>query len=341
VSDQAGRAGDGTGSEPASPSWSALQVTVTGTPKAPRLLDLLRDTPGLRLVGDVPSDGDMAGLADADSEVVIGYRFGPGSLAAWPRLRWLHLTGSGIDHLARADLAPDVLVTTSAQIPVTAVAEYALSGLLLLIKDLASLAPGRQPAWFGSPATLLAGSRVAVVGAGRIGRAVLARTAALGATTIAVTRRGDPPVAEAGETIGAARLAAAAPGIDHLIACLPGAPATAGLISAEVLAALPAGATVVNVGRAETIDTAALYDALRGGRLRGAFLDVHQTEPLPADDPCWDVPGLIVSPHRAFAFPDEALMIARAFLANLDDLRQQRSPRDRVPWPADRASGGT
>lgn len=306
--------------------WASLRVGVTATTMAPRLLAILYGTAGLRLAG-------LAGTDPDGVQVIIGYQFPPGSLAGWRQLRWLHLTGSGTDHLASAGLAPNVLVTTSARVPTTAVAEYALAGLLLLAKDLAGVAAGERPDWFTASATLLAGSTVAVVGAGRIGRAVLARTAPFGARTIAVTRRGDQPVPEADETIGTAQLVAAAPTIDHLIACLPATAATAKLISAAVLAALPARATVLNVGRAETLDTAALYEALRAGGLRGAFLDVHETEPLPPDDPGWEVPGLFISPHRAFAFPDEPLMVANTFLANLDDLRQGRPPRDRVPWP--------
>jgi phosphoglycerate dehydrogenase-like enzyme len=321
-----------------SPDWASLRVAVTATAMAPKLLSILHGTPGLRLMGDATSEETAPG----DAEVVIGHHFPPGSLAVCRRLRWLHLTGSGTDHLARAGLESDALVTTSAQVPVTAVAEYALAGLLLLAKDLPDVAAGRRLDWFTASATLLAGSTVAVVGAGRIGRAVLARTAPFGARTIAVTRHGNEPVPEATATIGAAQLAAAAPTIDHLIACLPAAASTMRLVSAAVLAALPARATVVNVGRAETIDTAALYDALRAGRLRGAFLDVHETEPLPPDDPGWAVPGLIISPHRAFAFPDEPLMVANAFLANLEDLRQGRPPRHRVSWrgQADSSNGG-
>lgn len=280
-----------------------------------------------------PVQGGDAALDGAD--VIIGFQFAAGSLASARRLRWLHLTGTGTDHLESAGLSSRVLVTNSASVPVTAVAEYAVAGLLLLAKDLAGVTDGRprQPnEWFTSTATLLDGATVAVVGAGRIGRAILARTAVFGAKTIAVTRPGAPPVGEATRTVGADQLTAVAPGIDHLLCALPGSPATSGLISAAVLAALPRHATVVNVGRASTLDIRALYTALSEGRLRGAFLDVHETEPLPPDDPAWQVPRLIVSPHRAFCFPGEPRRVTEVFLANLDDLRHGLVPRDRVDW---------
>lgn len=310
-------------------NWEHLDVVITGTGMASELARLLKGTPGLSVrtgTGATGWDG---------AEVIIGFQFPAGSLSSIRSLRWLHLTGTGIDHVRSAGLSSRTLVTTSASVPVTAVAEYAMAGLLMMIKDLSGLAGAgpRQPdEWFGSTATLLEGSTVGVAGAGRIGRAILARASAFGARTIAITRLGSPAVTEAMRTVGAGQLAAVAPEIDHLLCALPGTPATRGLVSAAVLAALPRHATVVNVGRAATIDVSALHAALIAGQLRGAFVDVHETEPLPPDDPAWRVPRLIISPHRAFSFPDEPRRVAEVFLANLDDLRHGRVPRDAVRW---------
>jgi phosphoglycerate dehydrogenase-like enzyme len=359
--------------------WGDLDVLIAHTKMAKVLHDELDGTPGVRLhVGEPdahrPEPGEAGSYGDgtcgegtggdrtrgdgshghgagsegapgpADpyrtADVVVGYQFPPGSLAGYPRLRWLHLTGTGTDHLAAAGLPPGVLVTTSARVPVDAVAEYAVAGLLHLLKALPDLGRGPGGAWYRSDALMLGGSTVAVVGAGRIGRAVLRRLAALGARTVAVTRPGRTcPVPGADRTVPSDRLAEVAATADHLVLCLPGGPGTRLLAGERVLAALPPHGTVVNVGRAETLDTRALYAALRAGRLRGAFLDVHDTEPLPADDPAWHVPGLVVSPHRAFAFPDEPAQVAQAFLANLHDLRALRSPRDITLWhPEPRAT---
>ncbi|MDG9704180.1 NAD(P)-dependent oxidoreductase [Streptomyces sp. DH37] len=318
-----------TGPSPAGPAaWADLDVRIAHSKMAPRLVPVIEGEPGIRLRVSEHVDAD-------DADVLIGFQFPPGSLEKLERLRWLHLTGTGVDHLRAAGLRPGVLVTNSAAVPVTAVAEYALSGLLLLLKDLPEVVARQDAAWYRSGALLLSGSTVAVVGAGKIGRAVLRRLTALGARTVAVTRTGEVPVEEAERTVPASGLAREASGLDHLVACLPATPRTRGLIGAEVLAALPPHATVVNVGRAETVDNEALHASLREGRLRGAFVDVHEREPLPADDPVWLVPRLIVSPHRAFAFPGEPAEVARTFLANLHDLKSGLTPRDLVPWPAE------
>ncbi|MEU5088989.1 NAD(P)-dependent oxidoreductase [Streptomyces sp. NPDC021356] len=160
---------------------------------------------------------------------------------------------------------------------------------------------------------MLSGSTVLVVGAGRIGRAVIRRLGALGARSIAVTRAGQVRVPGADRTVGADRLAEAAADADHVVCCLPATGGTRHLVDAAVLAALPPGAVLVDVGRAVTVDDEALHEALGTGALRGAFLDVHHTEPLPEDDPRWRTPGLVISPHCAFAFPGEPAAVAQTF----------------------------
>jgi phosphoglycerate dehydrogenase-like enzyme len=227
------RAVDGVAA-PATAPWTDVQACIAHCGMAARLEPELAGVHGLRL-----RVADQVAAETRDADVLIGYHFPPGSLASLPRLRWLHLTGTGTDHLAATGLPPEVLVTTSAAVPVTAVAEYAISGLLLLLKDLPDLVGRRDAAWFRSDARLLSGSTVAVVGAGRIGRAVLTRLAAFGAHPVAVTRDGTSAIPQAQRVVGIASLAREAEGFDHLMACLPGGPQTRGLIGGDVLAALP------------------------------------------------------------------------------------------------------
>lgn len=309
-------------------SWERPTVLVAHSRMAPELVPRVRDeVPALcaESVADLPED------VRAGVDVLVGYQFPPGVLALLPALRWLHLTGTGTDHLRAAGLTPGVLVTNSARVPVESVAEYALSALLMLLKDLSGLVerPQRLP-WYSSTALMLHGSTVLVLGAGRIGRALVRRLDALGARCVAVTRTGATPVPGAARTIGVDGLSDAAATADHVVCCLPGAQDTANLVDGDLLGRLRPHAVLVNVGRASTVDESALYGALRAGGLRGAFLDVHRVEPLPPDDPAWSVPNLVLSPHRAFGFRGEPDEVARTFLANLSDLRAGRTPRDVV-----------
>ncbi|MEJ2854325.1 MULTISPECIES: NAD(P)-dependent oxidoreductase [unclassified Saccharothrix] len=304
-------------------SWDRPEVLVAHSKMWPELVPRIAEAVPVRQADAI---ADLSPAERAAVEVLVGYQFPPDCLTLLPNMRWLHLTGTGTDHLAAAGLKPGTLVTNAARVPVEAVAEYAVAGLFMLLKDFPELSA--RPAWYTGRAVLLDGSTVLVLGGGRIGRAVVRRLSALGARCVAVTRTGRSPVPLAVKTVSVDELPAVAGEVDHVVACLPATEQP--LVDKAVLGALPSHAAFVNVGRASTVDDEALYEALRSGQLRGAFLDVHRTEPLPDDDPVWQVPNLVVSPHRAFAFPGEPAEVARTFLDNLADLRAGRTPRDAV-----------
>jgi phosphoglycerate dehydrogenase-like enzyme len=76
------------------------------------------------------------------------------------------------------------------------------------------------------------------------------------------------------------------------------------------------GARLINIGRGEVVDEAAMIEALRSGQLAGAALDAHVQEPLPADSPLWDLPNVFVSPHNASASKGNEGRSAEMFIAN-------------------------
>ena len=92
---------------------------------------------------------------------------------------------------------------------------------------------------------------------------------------------------------------------------------TAGLFDDAAFAAMRPGARLVNVGRGEIVDEAALLRALEAGRLGGAALDVFATEPLPAGSPLWQRADVIVSPHQAGDVAGWEEALGAAFVANL------------------------
>jgi len=71
------------------------------------------------------------------------------------------------------------------------------------------------------------------------------------------------------------------------------------------------------MSRGEVVDEPALIDALRGGALSGAYLDVFAHEPLSADSPLWDLPNVIVTPHTAGHSDGNEARVAGIFLGNL------------------------
>ena len=106
-----------------------------------------------------------------------------------------------------------------------------------------------------------------------------------------------------------------AAGLDHLVVVLPSTPETHHLVDASVLGQLCHGATLINVGRGSTVDTEAVVDFTRSGRLGLAVLDVTDPEPLPADHPAWSEPNIVITGHTAaISLPQD---VVQFFLANL------------------------
>jgi phosphoglycerate dehydrogenase-like enzyme len=134
---------------------------------------------------------------------------------------------------------------------------------------------------------------------------------------VTVVRQQDTPAGPGFTTLPAARLHEVLPTADWLLLACPLTPQTRGSIDAAALARLPARAHLVNVARGEVVDEAALIDALRTGRLAGAFLDVFAHEPLPAASPLWDMPNVLVTPHSAGLSSGNPARQARMFLDNL------------------------
>ena len=115
---------------------------------------------------------------------------------------------------------------------------------------------------------------------------------------LALTRAGrDVPGAE--RSFGPDGLDALLEQSDYVVLCAPLTPDTHGLIGARELDLIGPEGVLLNVGRGQLVDTAALVEALRAGRLGGACLDVIDPEPLPDGHPLWSEPRVLITPHVA------------------------------------------
>ena len=145
----------------------------------------------------------------------------------------------------------------------------------------------------------LADRRALLIGYGGVSKAIEARLAGfeVSITRLARTARTEQNLAgESVEVLGFDSLHAALADAEIVFLAVPLNDGTKHLIDAAALSALPDDALVVNVARGPVVDTDALVAELSTGRIRAA-LDVTDPEPLPADHPLWDCPGLIITPH--------------------------------------------
>jgi D-3-phosphoglycerate dehydrogenase len=141
---------------------------------------------------------------------------------------------------------------------------------------------------------------VGVVGFGRIGRAVADRLRGFGCRILA----SDPMVSGeqfAGHGAEAVSLETLLAASDVVTLHCPSTPATRRLINRESIARMKPGAILINVARGDVVETAALVEALRDGRIIAAGLDVADQEPLPAESPLRTMDGVLVTSHIASA----------------------------------------
>ncbi|MFD8299942.1 D-2-hydroxyacid dehydrogenase [Streptomyces bauhiniae] len=245
---------------------------------------------------------DDAGLAALlpEADVLLVWDFRSRAVRdAWPgagpRPAWVHTASAGVDHLLCPELAAsDTVVTNARGVFDQPMAEYVAALVLAAAKDLPhTVRLQRDRVWRHRETRRVAGTRACVVGSGPIGRAIAATLKALGVTPALVGR-----VPRTG-VHGPADLDRLIARADWVIAAAPLTGQTRGMFDAHRFGVMQPSAVFVNVGRGELVDEAALAEALRRRWIAGAALDVFTTEPLPAESPLWDVPGLLVSPHMS------------------------------------------
>lgn len=253
-------------------------------------------------------------------------------------LAWVHIHSAGADRPIYTELrARGVEVTTSSGANAEVVAQTALAGLLALARRFPQLMAAQQTRTWApllvQPPRDLTGQTVVLVGWGPIGQRLGAFLRLLGLHLI-VVRHSPPPEATAespAEMVSFANLPTVLPRADWLVLACPLTEQTRGLVSREVLRALPAHACVINVARGEVVVECDLIDALQQGQLAGAFLDVFEHEPLPSDSLLWQLANVIVTPHSAGHSDGNYRRVADIFLSNLTRWRAGQPLHNRIP----------
>ncbi|MBA2476309.1 MAG: 2-hydroxyacid dehydrogenase [Actinobacteria bacterium] len=268
---------------------------------------LLPREAALEELGPLPDGVELTAERAPDVEVAV-LHFGvsrslPEVFAELPALRVIQTLNAGVEWLLPA-VPRGVTVCNASGVHDIPVAEWCVAAILALTRRLPDFwrlqaerrwdadvnpmgAGGESPL---GPIDDLDGKQVLVVGHGSIGRALEARLEPFGARIVGVARHERPGVHTV-EELPELLLDA-----DVVVLLLPLTEETRGLVDARFLDSMRPGALLVNAARGPLVDTGALEERLRAGRLRAA-LDVTDPEPLPPEHSLWSAPNLLITPH--------------------------------------------
>lgn len=261
-------------------------------------------------------------ILETGAGIVYSVRFA--GTAGFPRaalvesdtIRWVSVGGSGTDHLAGWN--PNrVIVTNVAGVAADMMAEYTLGALLYFSLDL----PGFRQAqsgrcWVEGKVSPIEGQTLLIIGLGRTGQAIAIRAKAMGMRVLGMRAR-PAPTPHVDEVLPVSSLLEVLPTADGVAVCVPLLDSTRSLLDAKAIAHFKQGSVLVDVSRGGVVDQKALAMALSSGHLKGAALDVFETEPLPGNSPFWRMENVIVTPHCSSVYEGWELKSVAMFCDNL------------------------
>jgi phosphoglycerate dehydrogenase-like enzyme len=242
-----------------------------------------------------------------------------------PALRWVQFHFAGIDRYLSQPLLEkdDLLITTLSGAAMSQMAEYALTMMLALGRKIPALGSSQKKSEWPKDKYErftpfeLRGKTVGIVGYGSIGRQIARLLQPFGVTVLAAKYNakqtqdygymleglGDPQGDFVHRIYPFQALESMLKECHFAVVTVPLTPQTRGLLNTKTLNALKPGAYLVDISRGGVIDQPALLEALKSGKLAGAALDVFPEEPLPPNNPLWQMPNVIITPHISGSSP--------------------------------------
>ena len=235
----------------------------------------------------------------------LTWRHPPGSLQGLPKLEVIFSMGAGVDHVFADPRLPEAPVVRVVDPDLTQrMSEWVALQVLLHHRQFRRYdRQQRERIWDEDEQQPTAGEvRVGLLGLGVLGLEAARKLTALGFDVAGWSRT--PKVVDGLATFhGGDGLDALLARSDILVSLLPLTPQTRGLLNAELIDKLPRdgriGPVLINAGRGGSQVEADIVAALAAGRLKGASLDVFETEPLPQDSPLWSREDVFISPHNS------------------------------------------
>src|SRR5262245_60143351 len=226
-----------------------------------------------------------------------------GILPLATRARWIHSLWTGVESILTPEmLAHPAPLTNGRGVFRWLLADWVVGVMLYFAFDFRRvLKQQEEKVWKPFVSTTLEGRSLGIVGYGAIGSAVAQRVRPFGVRIGALRRR--PELFQDDSLIDRnytpTQLAELMSASDYVLVATPLTPETRGLVGEAEIAAMKPGAVLINIGRGPAVNEGALVRALQSGAIRGAALDVFDTEPLPPEHPFWGMPQVFLSPHTA------------------------------------------
>lgn len=261
-------------------------------------------------IRDIAPDAELVGLTS--NEAIPGGGAGikiwvwgrwlsrpPRYLTALPDLRWMHVTGAGVDKIVTPELrASDVTLTNAAGVHAIPIAESVMGMMIAIVKRLPDHWRNQTLSqWERYRKDELHGKTIVIVGTGRIGAEIARRARVFGMHTIGVTSV-PRATADFDQLMRYENLPEAVALGDFVVMAAAMTAERKGLMGAREVAAMKPTAWFINIARGSLVDEGALLEALQAQRIGGAYLDVFVQEPLPADHPFWTLPNVYIIPHN-------------------------------------------
>lgn len=236
-------------------------------------------------------------------------------------LKWLQLPSAGADDYTDLDLyaGKEILLTNSSGVYGLPIAEHVFALILSYNRNLQEYALLKnEKSWNRIYAARdFYGSTVGIIGLGDIGKEVAKRAKAWGARVLAVKRTLSPAPEYVDRLYLTEQMDEVLKQADYVVLTLPGTEKTRGILTRERLRRMKPGAFLVNIGRGELIDQDALIQALKEHWIGGAGLDVTYPEPLPYENPLWELPNVIITQHSSGFSPGNDDRRVTIFMENL------------------------
>ena len=244
-----------------------------------------------------------------DAEVILGPVEGTVAAAA-KGLKWVQTFAAGVENMPKELKEHPCMVTNMQRVYAPVIAESAIALLLSLTRGLAqvSIPAFGQRKWMQPPADTplvdLYGKRIGIVGMGGIGSETARRLHyGFNMQILGTDPKPLPKPHFVEELHDPTWFMEMVPQVDVLMSAAPLTPETKRMFNAAVFSLMKPGAYFINVSRGGLVDQDALVKALKEKKIQGAGLDVTTPEPLPVDDPLWDCPNLVITPHNSTIAP--------------------------------------